>query len=357
MQTYNGENEIAVKSTIEGIGIKAISVAVPANVVEVSQYLQCRDAENIARVSKKTGISKIRIVTTEQTTSDMCFKAAQQIFHSGYDKGQLCAVVFVSRTPDYISPPTSCVLQARMGLGEEVLCYDSSACCYGYIAGLQLSALLAKLHNADVLLLTGDTNSKILNPKDAAAVMFGDAGSASIVGPQENKRISFHICNNGTVADISYIKDGGFKHPFSVNSLELKEDKYGNRRRDCDLHMRGLDMMNFVLKDASRLIQETIDECGGKGAFDIFALHQANAMIVKSLIACLSLPIEKSPISVDGYGNTTSASIPLLLSNTLCGKNLGESYLALLSGFGGGLSWGTAVTDVSSTNFYPVAEM
>ena len=84
---------------------------------------------------------------------------------------------------------------------------------------------------------------------------------------------------------------------------------------------------------------------------------QANAMIVKSLIACLSLPIEKSPISVDGYGNTTSASIPLLLSNTLCGKNLGESYLALLSGFGGGLSWGTAVTDVSSTNFYPVAEM
>ena len=121
--------------------------------------------------------------------------------------------------------------------------------------------------------------------------------------------------------------------------------------------MRGLDMMNFVLNDAAKLIAETINEHGGVEAFDLFALHQPNEMIIKSLATCLSIPMEKIPLCVNGYGNISSASIPLALSKRLYGKDLASGCKVLMAGYGGGASWGTAVTDVSAAKFYPVKEM
>ena len=347
-----------MRNIIEGIGIKAVSVAVPANVVDVFQYVKCRNESDIQRVVKKTGISSIRMTKEGETTSDLCVKAADAFLSDGYDKENICAVFFVSKTPDHIVlPPTSCLIQARLGLGEEVLCYDSMAACYGYIAGLQLAAMTAKTLGADVLLMTGDTNSKIIHPKDSSAVMFGDGGAASIIGPANGKSIEIHIRNNGRLAEVASVKAGGFRHPVTEESLKLKEDERGNSRSDCHMHMRGLEMMNFVLNDAAKLVGETINEHGGVRAFGLFALHQPNEMIIKSLSTCLGIPMEKIPLCVNGYGNISSASIPLALSKRLYGKDLSSGCKVLMAGYGGGASWGTAVTDVSGTKFYPVTEM
>ena len=205
--------------------------------------------------------------------------------------------------------------------------------------------------------MTGDTNSKIMSAKDSSAVMFGDGGAASIIGPMANNFIDLHIKNNGDMANLAYVKAGGFRHPVSEKSLEYYIDSHGNVKNECNMTLRGLNMMNFVLGDASSLIKETIsDYNGGQNYFDVIALHQPNEMIVKSLIKCLEIPSNKVPMHVNGYGNISSASIPLSLC--LRYKETGKRPRnALLAGFGGGASWGTAVTDLSKTKFYPVVEI
>jgi len=347
-----------MKSRIDEIGIKAVSVAVPSNQVRVREYVRCRNPAEILRVERKTGISSIRVAPEGMTASDLCFAAAETLFADGYDRKNLIAVVFVSKTPDHVVlPPTSCLLQARLGLGTEVLCYDTMAACWGFIGGLQIAAMLAKLHDGDVLLMTGDTNSRIVHRRDSSAVMFGDGGAASIIGPMEGSAISFHIMNDGKRADVAMVQAGGFRNPAAPASFLIKEDERGNWRSECHMHLHGLEMMHFVLGDVCSLIQKTIDQFG-MDSFDIFALHQPNAMVVKSLAECLRLPSEKVPLFVDGYGNISSASIPLGLCLALSGS-AGEkgSCNALLAGFGGGLSWATAVTDLGRTRFFPPAEV
>ena len=273
-------------------------------------------------------------------------------------KKNICAVIFVSKTPDHIVlPPTSCLIQARLGLDIETLCYDSMAACYGFIGGMELAGLIAKQHDADVLLLTGDTNSRIVSAADSSAVMFGDGGAATIIGSVKDVSIDLHIRNNGAIADVATVKAGGFRYPTTEENLVFHTDQYGNSRNDCHMRMHGLDMMNFVLNDASALIKETMDFYGGAGAFDVIAFHQPNEMIVKSLAQCLSISLKKIPLYVNGYGNISSASIPLSLSKMLCEKNDKARCLTLMAGFGGGASWGTAVTDLSETEFYPVREV
>lgn len=348
-----------MKSKIDSIGIKAVTVTVPSNIVEVRDYVNYRDSADIERIIKKTGIHSLRIALPGVTTSDLCEVSARNLFNSGWEKGSICAIVFVSKTPDYFLPPTSCVLQAKLGMDQQLLCYDTLAACYGYIGGLQLAAMIADLHKADVLLLAGDTNSKLVNREDfTSAVMFGDGGSASIVGPINDNYLHFNIKNDGNRGENAIVRAGGFRNPASVESLKIKEHERGNLRSDCHLHMNGLEMMNFVLGDAANLIAETIAEFG-KDFFDIFALHQPNAMIIKSLIDCLDLPPEKVPIFVNGYGNISSASIPLGLCNNsqFLQQSRGKKIQALLSGYGGGLSWGTVVTNIASTQFLSVSEV
>ena len=347
-----------MKSRIDGVGIKAMSVAVPQKIIRVIDYLQCPDKKNIERVIRKTGIDSIRVSSYDQTTADFCKVAADSLFYSNYNKSSICAILFVSKTPDnVVLPPTSCLLQDRLGLGEEVLCYDSMAACYGFVGGLQIAGLLASSFGKDVLLLTGDTNSKIMNVKDSSSVMFGDGGAASIIGPMHDKFVDLHIKNKGSYANLAYVKSGGFRNPTSVESLELKSDERGNERSDCNMTLSGLEMMNFVLGDAADLIKETIAEYdGAESYFDVFALHQPNEMIVKSLIKCLAIAEKKVPLHVNGYGNISSASIPL----SLClryQETHEKPNMALLAGFGGGASWGTAVTNLNDTDFYPVQEI
>ena len=348
-----------MKSKIDGIGIKAVAVTVPSNIVEVRDYVNYRDSADVARIIRKTGINSLRIAPPGVTTSDLCEVSARHLFNSGWDKDSICGIVFVSKTPDFFLPPTSCVLQAKLGMGQQLLCYDTLAACCGYIVGLQLAAMISDLHKADVLLLAGDTNSKLVNRKDfTSAVMFGDGGSASIIGPLNDNYLNFNIKNDGNRGENAIVRAGGFRNPASVESLKIKEHERGNLRSDCHLHMNGLEMMNFVLGDAANLIAETISEFG-KDSFEIFALHQPNAMIVKSLIDCLGLPQGKVPIFVDGYGNISSASIPLGLCKNFQSfqQHDGKIVQALLSGYGGGLSWGTAVTNLANTKFLPVKEV
>lgn len=349
-----------MQTRIDGVGIKHIAACVPVTEVRTLEYVKCRGVDNLNRVIKKIGIHSIRITKPGQTTADLCQKAAETIFAHGYDKNNICAIIFVSKTPDHIvNPPTSCLLQTRLGLGQEVLCYDSMAACYGFIGGMQFAALLSKQFGKDVLLLTGDTNSKLVNQKDSAAVMFGDGGTASIVGLMDDNFLDIAIRNNGSKWEVCSTHDGGYRYPLSAKSLVEIEDERGNIRRPIEMDLHGLDMMNFVLNDASALIDETIKYFGGKNKFDLFMLHQPNEMIVKSLATILDLPMEKIPLFVDGYGNVSSGSIPLglCLSRESDLLNNGNKIFTLMSGYGAGASWGTVVTDLGKTKFYKVVEL
>lgn len=347
-----------MKSRIDGIGIKAISVAVPQKTVNVKDYVKCRSSKNIERVIKHTGIDKIRIAENNITTSDLCLNAAQSFFKGNYNKEDICAIVFISKTPDFfVVPTTSCILQKRMEFSQDILCYDSLAACYGYVAGLQLAGMLSKLHNKDVLLMTGDTNSRIISEFDLSSVMFGDGGSASIIGLQKNNSMSFNIKNDGNISSMTSVAVGGFRVPVTPESFEYKKDDQGNVRQDWQMKMNGLEVANFVVGEVANLIKDTMNEYGGANFFDVYALHQPNEIIIKSLVSCLNIEKEKVPIKVNGYGNISSASIPLTLCSHYVNKDKPDKINALLAGFGSGASWGTVVTNLSETDFYPIQEI
>lgn len=346
-----------MKSRIDGVGIKAISVAVPSRVIKLVEYIDYKSQTDLKRAFLKTGVESLRYAKEATTTSDLCEQASLKLFDAGYSKNDIGAIVFGSKTPDYIMPSTSCCLQGKMGLSKDVLCYDYNGGCCGYLYGLQLSSMLAKLHNTNVLLLTGDTNSKLVSRRDFTSVsLFGDGGSATIVGPEENNHLSFHIKNDGTRYDTIIVPAGAFRNPRTEENSRETERENGNYRSDCNTEMKGATTMNFILNEAVDLLSDTIEK--SDKPIDWYFFHQANKFIIKSLIACLKLPEDKVPIVVNGYGNTSSCTIPL----AICGsdftnhKNENNNF-SMLAAFGVGLSWGTILTDLSNSDILPVAEV
>jgi len=346
-------------SRIDGVGIKCISVAVPSNKIAVKEIVSYKSEDEIKRAIRSTGISSLRLADQGVTTSDLCESAAVNIFTSSNHKREdICAIVFVTQTPDYFLPGTSCLLQSKLGFNEEVLCYDVNGGCCGYVYGLQLASMLSRLHGKDVLLLAGETNSKLICREDfSTAIMLADAGSATIVG-EVNKEtyMDFSIRNYGSKFDKLIIPAGAFRNPPDSLNEAVTERENGNKRSDRNTYMDGLAIMNFALTDVAELVKDTISR---EQDIDLFVFHQANKMIVNSVAAALKLPLDKVPIFVDGYGNTSSASIPLALCGTANDKPEGMTKYkkVLLAGFGVGLSCGTVVTDLKQTIFLPIKEV
>ena len=174
-----------MKCIFKNIEIKSIATCLPDKVVEMSSYADKFGAKVVEETIKGSGIERLHEARIGETTADLCQRAAELIFEEeSIDRNTIDGIVFVSQTFDYFNPATSCVLQGKLGLSKDCVCFDISFGCSGYINGvLQAASLISSGVCSNVLLLAGDTNSKINNKEDKSSVMvFGDAGSATIIG-------------------------------------------------------------------------------------------------------------------------------------------------------------------------------
>lgn len=334
------------------IAIKGIACAVPTTEVDIERFSSVFGDETVQKFQKMTGVKKIRVASQEQTAADLGFVAARELAKlKGIDLQSIGVLIFVSQTPDYILPSTACVLHKRLGLSEECLAFDINLGCSGYVYGLQTVCSCLQTSNIErALLIVGDTLSKKVSPQDrSAAMLFGDAGAATLIEKAEDVApIEASYRTNGKDYRAIIIQGDACRNP----NASKERVEYGDRniRSDCELYMKGTDVFNFTITEVPKLIKSYLDR---GNVYDSVILHQANVFIFKQIAKKCKLPMDKFPISMDRFGNTSVASIPITLADMYGDKN-SKSLKTLLCGFGVGLSWGVVDVQLETDDILPI---
>ena len=346
------------KISFQGVGIKAISACVPPKIVYNKDLGYLIPEEEIEKTIKNIGIEQRRIAEPDVMASDLCFIAAQQLLQDNdIDLESIDVLLFMSQTADYRIPATSCLLQRRLGLPKETMCFDISLGCSGYLFALSTAFAYASMPGVNrVLLLDGETFSKIVNRRDKVDwPLYGDAGTATLVEKGNFGPSTFLLYTDGTGEDTLKIH-AGMRNPITPDSCVEREREDGNIRTDLEVYMDGMDVFNFAISKVPRSIKQLLLEtCKTVDDVDYLVFHQANRFMMDFSVKKLKIAPERVPYSINKYGNTSSASVPLTIASELCGCLDGE-HTVVMSAFGAGLSWGAAIMQSRDCKVSPVIE-
>ncbi|MBR1808676.1 MAG: ketoacyl-ACP synthase III [Paludibacteraceae bacterium] len=344
------------------IGIAGIAACVPKNIIDNYHYTQYFSADVVRKVVDKIGIQERRFTDEQTCASDLCYAAANRLIADmNIKKEDIDALIFISQTPDYRMPATSFLLHERLGLPKTTMAFDLTLGCSAFLYGLSIGySLLQQPSMQRVLILDGETRSKVYSPKDRkTAFLFGDAGAAILL-EKGNKygESHFSLNSDGSMSDAIKIDGGGYRMPSSVETLrERVVDEYGNIRNMEQGYMNGDDVFNFVAREVPKDIKTLCDITKNDlQSFDFYLLHQANDFMNQFLIRKLKLCQSKVPSSIAKFGNTSSVSIPLTIVSELQNQLYGQKKL-LLSAFGVGLSWGTAIINTHDCQISQLVEI
>jgi 3-oxoacyl-[acyl-carrier-protein] synthase-3 len=335
----------------KGVGIRAMQAAVPANIIYNRDQTQYFDAASVSEIVEKVGIEERRFAPEGMCASDLCYEAANNLLNElEIDRNEIDLLVFISQTPDYRMPATSIILQNRLGLSKTTAAFDISLGCSAFVYGLSVVySMMAGSTFKKAMLLDGETRSRIYHPKDRkTGFLFGDGGIAALIERDEKYGDSYFSLNSdGSKEDYIKIKAGGYRNPSTLETLaERVIDEHGNISTEEHGRMMGADVFNFVLLEIPKNIKEILNFAGvEKDQIDFFLFHQANVYMNSYLTRKLKVSEAKAPQCLRWYGNTSSVSIPLTLCSQLKEKQLAGRKKLLLSGFGVGMSWASAILD------------
>ena len=306
--------------SVKNSTIVGISACVPKKKIFNKKI---KGLQNKEKYIKLTGVQE-RYFDKNSLTSNLCYEAANKILKKlNWKKKDIKFLIFVSQTRDHILPSTACKLQDKLGLEKDVLAFDVPLGCSGYVYGLYLSFLLCQNLKKKGLLLAGDTVSKILDPKNKnLEALFGDAGTATAIDYSRSIFTKTHFIFN---------TDGS-----KFDKLILKNN---NKYKKDYLHMDGKAIFDFSINEVPKQIKLFLKKKKiKKEKINYFIFHQANKFLVDTIAEKLNVPSNKVLYSINKFGNTNSASIPLTM--IINAKHLNNRSL-ILSGFGVGLSWGS----------------
>lgn len=327
---------------IKNVAIKGLAACVPPNIESNADYNM--DKGELAKLIATTGIESRRICDKDTCTSDLCYKAAKTLIEElHWDKEDIDCLIFVTQTPDYILPATSCILQERLGLSKSCYTLDISLGCSGYVYGMStITSLLATGSFKKGLLLVGDTLSKLCAIKDKSSrPLFGDAGTATALEYDETASdMFFNMCTDGKGKNTIIINDGGYRNMFDQDSLTSKMISSGITRNNTNLALDGMDVFSFAVSEVPPNIRE-LEAFFDIQKSDYYVFHQANLLMNEMIRKKLKLTKEEVPYSLKDFGNTSCATIPLTMVTELQTKLETEQLKITGSGFGVGLSWGS----------------
>ncbi|EOH7340747.1 beta-ketoacyl-ACP synthase III [Campylobacter coli] len=319
--------------------LKSIASYVP------EQILSNYDLEKIIDttdewITRRTGIKERRIASKDESTSDLGTKAAIKAIERANLKPQdIDAILVATLSPDYFTmPSTACKIAANLGLNG-ITAFDISAACSGFIYLLeQAKALVESGLKKNVLIIGAEKASSIMDYTDRSiCILFGDGAGAGVVSLDENNPIiDVHTASNGNYGDLL----------MTERSQESKEAS------SLAMRMKG----NEVFKIAVQTLSNDVVEILSKNQIlpeqiDFFIPHQANLRIIKAVQERLNLSDEKCIVTVQKYGNTSAASIPMAMNDAYEEGRLKKGNLILLDAFGGGFTWGSALLKFGGENF------
>lgn len=331
---------------IKNVKIAGVSLCVPSNVVHTEE-IPILSKEEAETFNKTVGIKSRHIAPDNVTASDMCQTAAEKLVEElGWPKDSIDILIFESVTGDYRTPPTSTILQDKMGLPETTFCLDMPMGCCGCLYAITVGANLLSSGNVKrALLLIGDTALRMGSMKDKSRVpLFGDAGTCMALEFDESATpitVDFRTFGKGYEALMT--PHGGFRHPISQESF-LEED-FGNGiiRAPKDTLINGMNVFSFAISKPPKSIEDfmEIEKIDRNIDVDYFLIHQANKMIVDRVVKKLKLNEEKVPYNLEEFGNLGGASIPSLMVTRLKSRLSEAPQRLLMSSFGLGLTWAT----------------
>ena len=335
------------------IGISAIAACVPQKVERNADLGYFMSEEEIHKAIHNIGIEERRIAETDVCSSDLCYQAAEQLFKDNQiERSSIDVLIFVSQTSDYHQPATAPMLQHRLGLTKDALCFDINLACSGYVYGLCTAYTYANMPSINrVLLLVGETMSKIVSRKDKVNTpLFGDAGTATLIEKGEFGESIFNMHSDGSGAEVMMIPHGGFRQPCSMDSFVEETDNNGDIRTKLQFRMDGMAVFNFGISEEPRDVKNLVTKAGlAMDEIDLLIYHQANKFMTDFFTKWLKFDKTKTPYSIQKFGNTSSASIPLTIVTELKNK-YPQREKVILSGFGAGLSWGSVLLDLTKCN-------
>lgn len=326
--------------------IKGISYYLPKEVLTNEDIVSQFPEWSVDKIIKKIGISERHVAGVNETASDMAVSAAEKLIDEySLDKSTIDYIILVTQSPDYLLPTTACVIQDRLGLPTSIGAIDVNQGCSGFIVGISLAKGLVIGEMAkNVLLLTSETYSKHIHPKDKGnRTIFGDAAAATLISTEGIAEIQkFSFGTDGRGADNLIVKTGGQRFKKPLNDLTF--DESGNPKSSDYLFMDGSEIVNYTLDYFPPLIVDTLAKNHLKQSeIDLFVFHQANKFIMELLRKKLKIEDQKFYRFFENVGNTVSSTIPIALKEAMNDKTLDGNSNVLLAAPGLGYSWAGSV--------------
>ncbi|MDP1621753.1 MAG: ketoacyl-ACP synthase III [Bacteroidales bacterium] len=335
--------------SLPGIKISGISAAVPKNKESNADYtwISVKERESLM---KNIGVETRRVAAKGTTTSDLCVIAAEKLMDElNWDRFEVELLIFVSQSRDYLVPTTACIVQDRLGLPHSCVAMDIGLGCSGYVYGLSvIGSMMQQGAIKKALLMVGDISTLTTCYRDKSTYpLFGDVGTVTALEfDAAAPKMHFNLQTDGSGYKALMIKDGGARNVMSRQSFDIKKVGKGIYRSRLHLELDGIEVFNFTLREVVPNIKKLLTHTGESLAeIDFVVFHQANRLINETLRKMLKLEAEKVPYSIREFGNTSGASVPLTMIAALREPLVTGRKKLLLSAFGVGLSWGSAIVE------------
>lgn len=292
-------------------------------------------------VYTRSGIKERRIAKSEEAASDMAlFSAKRAIENAKLKPEDIDLVIVTTVTPDMMFPSTACILQAKLGIRNNIPCFDIEAACSGFVYGVEVASKMMKSgYYKNALVVSSEKLSGILDWQDRnTCVLFGDGSGAVVLSTSEEKDVGILdtvLGADGSDTATLKLPAGGSLMPASKETVE---------NRQHFIQMNGREVFKHAVKIMGEKSFEVIERYGiTPNEISLLIPHQANTRIIESVAKRLKLPMEKVFVNIEKYGNTSSASIPIALDEALKAGKIKKGDYILFVAFGAGLTWGATL--------------
>lgn len=341
-------------STLRNVRFAGMATCVPKRIYDNVADAPPQIRSERARLVRNIGIQTRRLCPEWQCFSDLAFDAAEKLLADlQWAREDVDALIVATQSPDYLIPATAIILQDRLQLPQSTIAFDINLGCSAYPFGLHvLGSMIASGAIKKGLLLLGDRSGSMRDP------LFSDAGTATALEFNEAAPpMYFDLNSDGSGYKAIMLPVGGHRNPFSINHAIAQKGEDGFWRSPMDLILDGPAVLSFSTQRVPPAVEKLLSYAGvSKDEIDYFVFHQANRMINETIRKKLGLPEEKVPSTLADFGNASGASLPVTMTARLH-ETLGQGrHRLLLSGFGIGLSWGSAIVDIESACFPSLIE-
>ena len=345
--------------SFNNIKIAGIASAVPTKVVKSTDFNDKFGEEAVQKFVDMTGVKEHRESFDHQTASDFGYVAAERLLtEKNIERDSIDILLFGAHSTDYRRPATAGVLHKRLGLSKDCAAFDVGLGCSAFIYCTQVAASMLECSDAKrALIIVGETMTKMIYPEDkSAAMLFGDGGAAILLEKTEEENVlAGKVCTDGSGYRAIIAPAGGFRNLEDSHEPMVWAD--GSTRTLYNTNMNGTDVFSFTVTKVPKTIKEFLKETEQEvEQYDCLAFHQANQFIHQQLAKKLKADINKMPLCLDRYGNTSAPAIPLLLSDVYGADTQSKELNVLMCGFGVGLSWGVMSAKINTADILPVIE-